>query len=90
METFIKVQPQELTYELLDNIRGFLGNKKNFEITITIKEKEAPNEKNLFGEPEAEYETRLNKSISDIENDRGLIPFTVEEFEKFVASTRSK
>ena len=88
METVIKVEPNEFNHALVDKIRSFINGSKNFEITITIKEKAL--HEYLFEEPQATYETRLNKSIDDIENNRDLVSFTVEEFEKFAASLPRK
>lgn len=88
MDAVIKLSPNELTHELVDDIKAFLPNNKTFEITITIKEK--PLKEYLFEESPEEYVTKLNRSISDIENNRGLVTFTVEEFEKFVESRSKK
>jgi hypothetical protein len=88
MDTVIKLSPDELTHELVDEIKAFLNNKKSFEIIITIKEK--PLKEYLFEESPEEYVAKLNKSISDVENNRNLVSFTVEEFEKLAASLMKK
>jgi len=67
METEIRVKPSELNTTLLDKIKNFIGNKKNVDVTISIKEFDP------------DYVVSLNKSISQAEvND--VISFTMEEF----------
>jgi hypothetical protein len=88
METVIKVTQDEFTHALVDKIKAFLKDRKNFEITINVKEKTASDF--LFQEPPEEYIAQLNQSISDIENNRDLISLTVEEFEKLAASLEKR
>lgn len=68
METIIKVHPSELDTNLLDKIRQFIGEKKNIEVTISLKEYD----KN--------YEEALNRSIESAEDSRNVISFTMEDF----------
>jgi hypothetical protein len=88
MEYVIKLTPEELTPELIEDIKRLLNKDKPFEITLIVKEK--PLKEYLFEESRAEYITNLNRAIDDVENNRGLVTFTVEEFEKFVASRSTK
>ena len=67
METEIKVKPSELNSTLLDKIKNFIGNKKNIDVTISIKEFDP------------DYVDSLNKSISQAESGN-VISFTMEEF----------
>ena len=88
MEAVIKLNPNELTQDLVNKIKALINNNSNLEITITIREKS--HTEFLLGEPKPSYETRLNKSISDIENNNDLVSFTAEEFEKFAAAMSKK
>ena len=67
METIIKIQPSELNDSLVDKIKSFIGNKKNIDVTISIKE------------CDIDYVDSLNKSISQAESNN-TISFTMEEF----------
>lgn len=68
METIIKVSPDELNESLLEKIRKFIGDKKNVDVTISLKEYD----KNCVDE--------LDKSINQAEKGENLISFTMEEF----------
>jgi hypothetical protein len=68
METIIKVSPDELNESLLEKIRKFIGDKKNVDVTISLKEYD----KN--------YVDELDKSINQAEKGENLISFTMEEF----------
>ena len=67
METEIRVKPSELNTTLLDKIKTFIGNKKNIDVTISIKEFDP------------DYVDLLNRSISQAESN-DVISFTMEEF----------
>ena len=75
METEIRVKPSELNTTLLDKIKTFIGNKKNIDVTISIKEFDA------------DYVESLNKSISQAESN-DIISFTMDEFVAY--TTKSK
>lgn len=67
METVIKVNPSELTMNLLNKIKTFIGDRENIDVTISLKEKN----KN--------YADSLNLSIEQA-NQEELITFTMDEF----------
>lgn len=67
METEIRVKPSELNTTLLDKIKTFIGNKKNIDVTISIKEFDP------------DYVDSLNESISQAKSN-DVISFTLEEF----------
>ena len=67
METVIKVSPAELDSSLLDRIKNFIGNKKNIDVTISLKEYDI------------EYADELERSIAQIETG-DVISMTMEEF----------
>ena len=88
MEAVIKLSIDELTPALISQIKAIASNGKNIELTITIKDK--PLTQYLFEDDQEPYEVRLNKSIEEIENNRNLVSFTAEEFEKFAAALSKK
>ena len=67
METVIKINPSELNTGLLSKIKEFIGNKKNIDITISLKE---------FN---PDYVDALNHSIDQAESGN-ILSFTMEEF----------
>ena len=67
METEIRVKPSELNTTLLDKIKTFIGNKKNIDVTISIKEFDP------------DYVDSLNRSITQADSN-DVISFTMEEF----------
>ena len=67
METVIKASPAELNSSLLDRIKNFIGNKKNIDVTISLKEYDI------------EYADELERSIAQIETG-DVISMTMEEF----------
>lgn len=74
METIIKVSPSELNDNLLDKIRNFIGSKKNFDVTISLKEFDP------------EYAEALDRSIEEVENGENLVSFTMEDFMTYTPS----
>lgn len=75
METEIRVKPSELNTTLLDKIREFIGNKKNIDVTISIKEFDP------------DYVDSLNSSISQA-NAGDVISFTMEEFVAYAPKSK--
>lgn len=67
METIIKVHPSELNSTLLNKIRDFVGNKKNVEVTISLKEFDPG------------YAEDLDRSLEEADTGN-IISFTMEEF----------
>jgi hypothetical protein len=67
METVIKILPSELNESLLDKIKSFIGNKKNIDVTISLKEFDP------------DYTDALDRSISQAESGN-VITMTMEEF----------
>lgn len=68
METIIKVHPSELNTKLLDKIREFIGEKKNIDVTISLKEYDK------------DYEEALSRSIESSEDSGNITSFTMEDF----------
>ena len=67
METVIKLRPSELNSALLDKIKSFIGNKKNIDVTISLKEYDP------------DYSDALERSIAEAEKG-DVISMTMEEF----------
>ena len=67
METIIKVNPSELNTSLLNKIKEFIGNKKNIDITISLKE------------IDPEYAKALDHSIYQAETEE-IVTMTMEDF----------
>ena len=71
METVIKVDPSGLNSNLLDKIKSFIGDKKNIDVTISLKEFDP------------DYANALDRSI--VEGDSGeILSFTMEEFVAYI------
>jgi len=75
METEIRVKPSELNTTLLDKIKTFIGNKKNIDVTISIKEFDP------------DYVDSLNRSITQAESN-DVISFTMEEFVAYTPKSK--
>lgn len=88
MQAVIKIKPSELTNELVDNIKRMIGEKANIEITINVTDKEP--KAYLFEETKEEYFQNLREAIDDVENNRNLVRFTVEEFKEYAESLAEK
>ncbi|MEX2233138.1 MAG: hypothetical protein WD824_13330 [Cyclobacteriaceae bacterium] len=76
METIIKVHPSELNAKLLDKILQFIGEKKNIDVTISLKEYDK------------DYEEELSRSIESSENNRNVITFTMEDFMAYTLASK--
>lgn len=66
METVIKLDPSELNLSLLNKIKTFIGNKKNVDVIISLREYDP------------EYVETLNYSIDQTEEE--VVSMTMEEF----------
>ncbi len=71
MEAVIKVKVSELNTSLIERVKALFKDNEDAELTI------------LFDEKRAEYFKILNRSISDFENNRNLISFTIDELEEY-------
>ena len=67
METVIRLKLSELNQSLLERIKEFIKGKEGADITLTISENE-------------DYLAVLNRSIENIEQKKGLVSFTFDEF----------
>ena len=70
MQTVIRLKPNELNQSLLERIKEFIKGKESADITLTISENE-------------DYLTVLNRSVKNIEDKKGIVSFTFEEFANY-------
>ena len=68
METVIKIHPSELNSSLINKIKKFIGDKKNVDVTISLKEFDPA------------YVVALDRSIDQAESGHELITLTMEQF----------
>ncbi len=71
METIIKIHPSELNSSLINKIKRFIGDKKNIDVTISLKEFDPA------------YVDTLDRSVEQAESGQELITMTMEEFEAY-------
>lgn len=83
-----KVSSSEFNNDLVERIKNLLGTfDQKFEIFISVRPQ--PKSSVLQNETREEYFARLEKSKSDVENDRNLVSFTPQGFEDFVAKLKA-
>lgn len=80
MEAVIKVSAFEFDEKLFANIKALLKNAKNAEIIIKIG---GLADGNVLEEPESIYWNKINRSIKEVEEGKGVV-FTMKEFEEYV------
>jgi hypothetical protein len=77
MEAVIKVKVSELNASLLKRIKKLFSEKEDAEITISL------------GKALPEYLETLVRSKNDLENNRNLISFTMEELEEYTTKQKA-
>ena len=77
MEAVIKVKVSELNASLLKRIKNLFSEKEDAEITISL------------GKALPEYLETLVRSKNDLENNRNLISFTMEELEEYTTKQKA-
>lgn len=75
METVIKVTPSELNAGLLEKIKNFIGNKKNIDVTIFLKEFDPG------------YVSSLENSLAEAERGE-TVTMTMEEFTSYTPNKK--
>ncbi len=71
MEAVIKVKVSELNATLLERIKSLISNIEDAEVTISVSDKRS------------EYLGTLDRSISELQNNKDTVTFTMEEFLKY-------
>ena len=78
MQSTFKINASEFNTDIFEKIRDIVVLLDNAEITINIRSSKKKEEQSR----EAYFE-QLNRAIENVENDRNLISFTMEEFQNF-------
>jgi len=78
MDAVIKVSPEEFDKNLFDKIKLLLKNSSDSKIVIEISSKE-----NIFEEPDSEYWSKINASIKELEEGKGIV-FTMQELDEYL------
>ncbi len=68
METIIRVSPSELNEKLLDKVKDFIGERKNVDVTILLRDFDP------------QYKEDLAESIGQANSGQSMTHFTMEEF----------
>ena len=71
MKALIELKVSELNNDFIERLKSMFAGRENARLTISVDEKDA------------EYMEILRRSKDDLENGRGLITFTMEEFEAY-------
>ena len=78
MQSTFKINASEFNTDIFEKIREIVVLLDNAEITINIRSSKKKEEQSR----EAYFE-QLNRAIENVENDRNLISFTMEEFQNY-------
>ena len=76
MEGVIRVKDSELNSSLLKRLKKLFAENEDAELTIS------------FGKETSEYWKTLVRSKNDLDNNRNLISFTMEELEEYTSRQR--
>lgn len=80
IEATFTISASDFNDEVVEKIKMYLRNQQG-EVTISFSSR--PTE-SLVNETREAYYARLNKARGNVENQRNLVAFTLEEFEAFV------
>lgn len=78
MQSTFKINASEFNTDIFEKIRDIVVLLDNAEITINIRSSKKKEEQSRDA-----YFEQLNRAIENVENDRNLISFTMEEFQNF-------
>ena len=76
MQSTFKINASEFTSDIFEKIRDIVVLLDNAEITINIRSSKKKEEQSR-----EVYFEQLNRAVENVENDRNLISFTMEEFQ---------
>jgi hypothetical protein len=76
MDALIKVKVSELNNAFLERLKAFFKGKDDAELTIS------------FNEESYDYFEALDQSKQDLEQQRNLVTFTMEELEAYTAGKK--
>lgn len=74
MDAVIKLRPEELDNKLLTKIKELTEGRNDIEVTISLIDKKA------------EYFRTLDRSIEDLNSNKDITTFTIEEFLTYPSS----
>ena len=83
MEAVIKISGDEFDENLFNKIKSLLksiGNQAGTEIVIKIGKRQP---ENMLEEPASAYWTKINRSVKEIEDGKG-VTFTMKELEEYL------
>ncbi len=80
MDALIKIPSSEFNEDVFKKIKALIKSVGNAEITIAVSNKTDDSFRN---ESKEEYWNRLNKSVADIEEGKGVV-FTMNELEAYL------
>lgn len=86
MDAVIKIPSSEFNEDVFKKIRSLIKSFGDAEVTIAISN--TP-ENQLRKETKEEYWNRLNKSVSDIKEGKGIV-FTMDELEEYIHNSPAK
>lgn len=76
MQSTFKINASEFNTDIFEKIRDIVVLLDNAEITINIRSSKKKEEQSR-----ETYFEQLNRAVENVENDRNLISFTMEEFQ---------
>ena len=76
MQSTFKINASEFNTDIFEKIRDIVVLLDNAEITINIRSSKKKEEQSR-----EVYFEQLNRAVENVENDRNLISFTMEEFQ---------
>jgi hypothetical protein len=77
MVTTFKISAAEFNEAVIEKIK-MLFNGDDSEVVISVRSKK----KGFPKETREEYFSRINRALDNLDNNKGIVSFTVEEFEK--------
>lgn len=77
MQSTFKIPASEFNTDIFEKIRQIIVSLDNAEITINVRSSKKKNKQSRDA-----YFEQLNNAIDNVENDRNLVSFTMEEFQK--------
>ena len=78
MQSTFKINASEFNTDIFEKIRDIVVLLDNAEITINIRSSKKKEEQSR-----EVYFEQLNRAVENVENDRNLISFTMEEFQNY-------
>ncbi|HET6559331.1 MAG TPA: hypothetical protein VFG54_18550 [Prolixibacteraceae bacterium] len=84
METIFRIKPDELTIDFLDKLKTLFQNEEAIEISISSLSDFGLTKK----EDKKEYQSRVNKAIKNLEENKNTISFSENGFDTLANDLR--